>query len=67
MTPAEHGQALEEIDTLIGRDLDEAMARALNHGSGPDWAELAARFRRGAELADTLANANNQDQKGKWS
>ena len=62
MRPAD-SNALEEIDGLIERDLDEAMARALNHegpltgSSAPYWNELADRFRRGAELADALARS----------
>ncbi len=61
LTHVERGDAIEEIDNLIERELDEAMGAALNREgplnepAEPYWSALAEHFRRGAELADSLA------------
>lgn len=71
MNGAEHSAAIEEIDRLIERDLGEALVGALrcegpfDESPTPHWMELADRFRRGAELADSLAkNAEGGDRRG---
>lgn len=61
LTAVERDDSFEEIDTLIERDLNSAFGSALSHDghqggdAGRYWSELAALFRRGAELADALA------------
>jgi hypothetical protein len=59
--PASVSAAVEQLDHLIDRELDEPFARALQEASyrnpnpGPCWRELADRLRRAAALADWLA------------
>ena len=59
--PASVSAAVEQLDHLIDRELDEPFARALNEANyrngnpGACWRELAVRLRRAADLADWLA------------
>lgn len=59
--PASVTAALQQLDQIIERDLDEPFVQAMRQANyhtgnpGPHWRELADRLRRGADLADWLA------------
>ena len=59
--PASVSAAVEQLDYLIDRELNEPFARALNEANyrngdpRPCWRELADQLRHAAALADWLA------------